>query len=176
MIEKREAMAPEMVDDLSQQICAEILKLPVVKDAGSIGIYLSFRNEVKAEKLFDSLHSQGKLVCTPVVAGTKDIDFVRLDSLSDVKKGPSGVREPTKRECILEDNLDVLIVPGIAFDSHGFRVGWGRGYYDTFLSKSDKLIKIGAAYDFQIIDKIEAEPHDVRMDFVVTEKRVLKFR
>lgn len=176
MVEEREELSQKNVEDLSKQVCENILKLSELKDITAVGIYLSLRNEVMVEKLFEPLHAQGKLICTPIVSGTKNLDFVRLDSLSDLKKGPGGVREPKVKECILETQIEALVIPGIAFDPRGYRVGWGRGYYDTFLSKNPNLIKIGAAYDFQIIDRIEAEDHDIKMDYVVTEKRILKFR
>jgi len=174
MIKKRESMSAEEVDSLSNAICSKLASIPAVRDANSVGIYLSFRNEVCVESLFENFSDEGKRIFAPIVEGDS-IRFARLPSLNDVDVGFRGVKEPRSKNYTGENSIDVFLVPGVAFDKDGFRLGWGRGYYDSFLSNKKEVAKIGIAYDFQIVENCEAEMHDVRMDFVVTERRLLSF-
>lgn len=175
MIAKRSAMPASQAKELSRKICSRVTGIPAIKDSESIGIYISFRNEVLAEMLLASLTAMGKKVFAPVVLNNDRMEFVRLKSLKDTKTGRAGMREPVPKVFAREGSIGVFVVPGVAFDLRGFRVGWGRGHYDRFLSDNGGTAKIGVAYDFQIVGKIDAKPHDVRMDFVATERRLLKF-
>ena len=86
-----------------------------------------------------------------------------------------GLREPVPNpELILPPHaLDVILIPGIAFDRRGHRIGSGKGYYDRFLTRT-QAVRIGLAYDFQVIDRVPAEPHDVKMDWIVTESEMIE--
>lgn len=145
-----------------------------VKESSSIGIYLSFRNEVAVEKLIPLLSSIGKNVFAPVVTGT-GMKFAQIKSAEDSHAGFNGIREPNSKRLAKNDAIGLFIVPGLAFDLSCLRVGWGQGHYDKFLPVNNNAVTIGVAYDFQIVDKIDAKPHDVKMDFVVTEKRILEY-
>lgn len=175
MIEKRNALSRSEIKALSSKICSKILDIPAVKDSKSVGIYLSFRNEVVVDTLLAALSAKGKKVFVPVVSLEGKLKFARLYSHKETVLGIRGTREPKDKRFVKISELDALVIPGLAFDLDGFRVGWGEGYYDRFLFHNKKCVKIGAAYDFQIVKKIEHESHDIKMDFVVTEKRTLRF-
>ena len=96
-----------------------------------------------------------------------------INSMDDMKKGAYGILEPKTVRKADENNIDVILVPGLAFDRNGGRMGFGKGYYDRLL-ESSKAVKIGLCYDFQILEKIPTESHDVPMNFVITEKEILE--
>jgi 5-formyltetrahydrofolate cyclo-ligase len=175
MFAKRYAMSASEVEASSSKICSKILDIPAIKDSGSIGIYLSFRNEVLAERLLGPLSAEGKKVFVPVVLNDGEMKFARLRPLDEMNSGLRGMKEPKEKAFAKEGEIGAFVVPGVAFDLRGFRIGWGKGHYDRFLSRNGNAVKIAPAYDFQVVRRIDAEPHDIRMDFVVTEKRVLKF-
>lgn len=174
IVAKREAMPSSKVKQSSQAICSKLLDLPEIRKSSNIGIYLPIKNEVSVESLLDPLSSSGKKVFAPMVALKGGMRFALLSSLDETTIGSYGIRVPTAKVVAEEDAIDVLIVPGIAFDLRGFRLGWGKGHYDQFLSRNTQAVKIGVAYDFQIVEKIEEQSHDIKMDFVVTEKRLLR--
>lgn len=176
MLKKRGSLSPKEVRELSRKICSKILKLPEIKASKSIGIYLSFRNEVAAEMLLARLSSMGKKVFAPVLSLNGELKFARLHRVKETRPGRGGTREPINREFARSGKIETFIIPGLAFDHKGFRIGLGKGHYDRYLSRNKKPVKIGAAYDFQVVQKFNPEPHDVRMDLVVTEKRVLRFK
>lgn len=173
MISKREAMTSSNVDELSTKICTRILGIKDISASESIGIYLAFRNEVVVDRLFAPLFAAGKKIFAPVVT-SGGVKFGQIKSLTDVHIGFMGVREPNSTSFAKNDSIDLVVVPGLAFDTRCVRVGWGKGHYDKFLASNNNSVTVGAAYDFQVLDKINAKPHDIRMDYVVTEKRVLE--
>ena len=172
MVHRRDAMQKEEASMLSSKICAKIIGLEVVGKCRSVGIYLPFRNEVAVDSVFDTLSYSGKRIYAPFISDGK-MAFAKLESLTDTTKGAYGITEPVAREDET-DLIDVLIVPGLAFDRIGNRIGWGHGYYDSVL-RDMSAIKIGAAYGFQLMrNRIDTDAHDARMDMVVTEDEVVE--
>ncbi|HEC88549.1 MAG TPA: 5-formyltetrahydrofolate cyclo-ligase, partial [Thermoplasmata archaeon] len=105
--------------------------------------------------------------------GKKEIRLSHLKSWKELHTGEYGILEPRKEFLRIENNADIFIIPGIVFDEDGNRIGYGGGYFDRFLSDF-KGKKIALAYEFQIIKKMPNEKHDVKMDFIVTDKRIIK--
>ena len=89
--------------------------------------------------------------------------------------GSFHIEEPTGDDIEDIDNIELIIVPGIAYDNRGNRVGRGKGYYDRLLSRT-KATKIGIGYDFQLVDEIDSEPHDITMDIVITDSRIINIK
>ncbi len=176
MIAKRDRMPPAKASLFSRRICSRILRMQAIKESDSIGIYLSARNEVQAERLLKPLSDNRKKVFAPVVLARNSMKFSRLKSAAETIRGFKGMREPIQRKFARKGSIKAFIVPGAAFDLNGHRLGWGGGHYDQFFSRNEGAVKIGVAYDFQIVDKIPHEMHDVKMDFIVTEKRTIKLR
>ncbi len=157
----------------SLDICSKVLSLPPVSNSGSIGIYLSFRNEVAAETLLNYILESGRQAFAPLVSDG-GLKFAKIASLKDTIPSGKGPREPNSKAFAGKGSIGAYLVPGVAFDMHGNRVGWGSGHYDRFLSECSSAVKIGLAYDFQVVDLVGSEPHDVKMDLIVTEKRVIR--
>jgi 5-formyltetrahydrofolate cyclo-ligase len=174
----REAMDESEVQRRSAKIIDTIVKLPVFKRAKTVMVYLNFKNEVDSLKMIEESFKAGKKVLIPYC--TKEnmelIPSELNDIESEIVKGKNGYLQ-TKKECVKPvplDEIDLIIVPGIAFDRRCYRLGFGAGYYDRFLKKLNfEKPTIGVCYDFQIIHSIPTEPHDVPLDFVITEERIL---
>ena len=136
---------------------------------GSFFIYNSFGDEADTHKITAQLLAMGKSVYLPRVEG-KNIVAVPYGAL---KKGAYGIEEPTGEPYF--GRIDVAVVPLLAINSRGYRLGYGGGYYDRFLANQGKTaLKIGICYDFQIVDKIPAEGHDVPADAIVTDARIFR--
>jgi 5-formyltetrahydrofolate cyclo-ligase len=174
----REDMDQSEVERLSEKIIDTVLKLPVFKRAETVMVYLNFKNEVDSLKMIEESYKAGKKVVIPYC--TKETMEIIPSELNDIEteivKGKNGYLQ-TKKDCVkpvpIED-IDLIVVPGIAFDKRCYRLGFGAGYYDRFLRKLNfEKPTIGLCYDFQIIHSIPVEEHDVPLDFVITEERIL---
>ena len=160
----RNQMDSESVSTLSQIITKKVLNLDNIKSLHTFMVYKSFRNEVATQGIIDGLLSLGKTICYPVTFKDKMIAALPLSNEFTVSK--LGVLEP--KEYIALDRVDAVIVPMIACDKNKNRIGFGKGYYDKFLSNNSAL-KIGVCYEFQVVDKIETNPWDIPLDIIVTE-------
>ena len=144
-----------------------------------IALYSATRNEVETEPLFTYLKDQAKTLVFPrnYSVPHKKLKFYTVSSLSELKRGKFGILEPEEnpqKEVQLSD-IHVYFIPGVAFDVMGNRIGYGSGYYDRALSFiGHKTLKIGLVYDFQVMEKVVYQKHDVAMDKVVTEKRIIE--
>lgn len=143
--------------------------------------YVSFGNEVYTHQLIKKWMGEGKQVSVPCIVNNikeqRNMHAIKINSFDELKTNKYGILEPTLMDCniVYPEMLDVVIVPGIAFDIYKNRMGFGAGYYDRFLSNvSGECKKIGICFDFQVLDKIPYEEHDVPLDMLVTENRIIK--
>lgn len=173
ILDKRLGLGRIAVDKLSRAVCQGLLNLDELKKAHTFAIYLPASNEVDTKGIIDHLLKNRKAVNVPAFKG-KDYIFVKFSNWHDLEKGPYGILQPRNPKRTSIKNLEFVIVPGVAFSKEGVRLGYGKGVYDQLLWQS-KAIKIGLAYEFQVIDKLPREKHDLKMDMVVTEARIYKF-
>lgn len=150
-----------------------------ISTSSTIMTYLDFNNEVKTDYMINKLIDMNKSVLVPItIKEKKQLLPSRVKNLSlDVQLGSYGIREPKNEFIRLYDptSIDVLIVPAVAFDINKYRLGYGGGFYDRFIeSLRDDTLIIGIAFDFQVFDIIPKEPHDAKMDLIITESKVLK--
>lgn len=142
-----------------------------------IALYVPIRNEVETDDLYRLSLRAGKRVLYPAVSD-KTLVFRQVDDVSDLRQGAFGIMEP-KNSCRAVDpaEADLIVVPGVAFDMSGRRIGYGKGYYDSALHSLEGMGKLlGICFDFQLVEEIVSEPHDVLMDGVVTEHRQIACR
>lgn len=178
ILEKRNALTTEEITEAEKLIINNLMELEHFKQAKNVFCYLSFRSEVPTQAVIRYCQQQGKSLYIPAcVDETKEMIISLYDS--EVKLEPSkyGVLEPNKDTIKIVDRniLDVAIMPGAVFDVKGYRIGYGAGYYDKFYARTDKQIyKIALAYSFQIIDNVPKDDFDVPVDYIVTEKAVVK--
>lgn len=146
----------------------------ICEDFSKIFTYISYGSEVNTLHFIETMLKKGKEIYVPVCR-TKNCTMAasQITSLKNLTKNSYGILEPDQ---IINENamFDAIIFPGAAFDLSGSRIGYGKGYYDRFMSKLDyKPKKIGICYDFQLLKKIPSEAHDVKMDLIITEDRTV---
>ncbi len=155
----------------NKNIRYKLFSMEEFKKAKTISIYISRKNEVDTKEIIKKAFEMNKMICVPSMKNKPCMCLI-TEKYNIHEHTPLLVDKNTKK--VKPEDLDIIIVPGIAFDEKGRRIGSGKGYYDTFLSelKGKKPI-IALAFDFQIVDEIPSEPHDVHMDKIVTEKRII---
>lgn len=176
ILEKRQQLDPRFVRDASEKIEDSFLSLEEFNLAERVGLYSAFRNEVETAGIFAKAHAFRKEVYYPAVdKGTKEIRFYRVKSLKDLEAGFGGILEPKKKSHALKNTnfLNLIVVPGIAFDKMGSRIGFGLGVYDKLLAPF-RGKRVALAYEFQICDLLPVLTRDQRMDIIVTEERMLR--
>jgi 5-formyltetrahydrofolate cyclo-ligase len=171
------ALSAEQRQDWSTRVTQRILELPEYKQARVIMVFLSFSKEYDTDPLIIHGLSTGKIVCAPKVDWrTWKMEPVKLQSPNDVVKDVHGLREPTGDEKIEVDRIDLVLVPGIAFDPYGHRVGRGGGFYDAFLSRTDlRAVKLAPTFDFQIRPAVPFDRHDQPVNLLLTPTKTLYF-
>ena len=133
----------------------------------TILLYNALSDEVPTQALMDQLVAQGKTVLLPCVINDTDMELRRYTGPQDLQTGSFGIQEPTGELFTDYDAIDVAIVPGMAFDAEGHRLGRGKGYYDRFLSRIPHLYKIGLCFSWQLVDHVPCDEHDIVMDEVI---------
>ena len=169
---ERRSLSPDFIKSASEQIKNTLMCLDCIKNAQLMMVYLSAFREPDTFALISELLNSGKEICVPVSnVDTFTITPSRIISLDELIKGAYGIYEPKEIISVPTHRIDVALIPGIAFSPTGDRLGFGKGYYDRFLEEFNG-IKIGVGYDFQITDNIPTDKHDIRMDMIITEKRI----
>ncbi|HEX9062777.1 MAG TPA: 5-formyltetrahydrofolate cyclo-ligase [Clostridia bacterium] len=174
---KRKAFSANEVYDKSRIIRERLLALSEYRKCQTFMCYVSYKNEVDTEEMIRHLLKDGKRVFLPrIMSDKKDIEAVEIkDFDKDLKKGTFGIMEPfcSSKECA--GDIDMIIIPGVAYDVNKNRLGYGGGYYDRFLRgvKSSSL-KLGLSYDELVYESLPVEEHDIKVDIIITEKRIIK--
>lgn len=160
----------------SDAITTALLARPEFQRAAEVAGFLSLPQEIDTGPLLDTCHRLGKRVCVPAWdPDARTYTLVRLAPGAAVSAGPHGVPEPATCEAVAPSQVDFAVVPGLAFDAHGGRLGYGRGYYDRILAAcTPACVKAGVCYAWQVWpEDLPLTAHDVRMNLVVTERGVL---
>ncbi|WP_457622188.1 5-formyltetrahydrofolate cyclo-ligase [Persephonella sp.] len=160
----------EKAEEDALRIKERFLQLKDVKRAESILLYYPHKNEVNTIPIIEELLKTEKIVLLPRVKD-QDIIPIRIFDLSGLKKGYAGIPEPEGNPFPV-DRIDIIVVPAVAYDLNGHRLGYGKGYYDRLLKKV-KALKVGLAYDFQVVEKLPVEPHDIPVDLIITPTRTI---
>ena len=150
-----------------EQSPCEVLLLEKLHLYKVIMLYSALPDEVPTQTLMAALVAQGKTVLLPRVINEKDMELRRYTGPQDLQAGAYGIMEPTGERFTDHEAIDVAIVPGMAFDTEGHRLGRGKGYYDRFLSRVPYLHKIGLCFSWQIVDCVPCDEHDIVMDEVI---------
>jgi 5-formyltetrahydrofolate cyclo-ligase len=187
MISERKRLSSEFIAAAGAAVRDRLINFEPFAKAHMIMTYIDAKNELPTRSIIAECFSRGIRVCVPKVLYKTGQRLIRAYEIRDISKdlrqGSFGILEPffiddveqIKREIIMSD-MDIILVPGVAFDVNGNRIGYGAGYYDRFfkeVNKNSKCLKIGLCFDYQLIDQIDADTHDVPVDCVFTEKRAL---
>ena len=157
--------------EITHRLCSH----PVWQDARVVALYSSLPSEPDTSDIFRLAKASKKKVLFPKVAG-KQLLFFEVEKKEDLEKNFMGIMEP-KSSCIevSSQDMDLILVPGVGFDRQGQRLGRGLGLYDRYLSTlPSKVCRIGLYFSFQEIHKIYTEPHDQRLDLIITEKELIR--
>ena len=172
--QKRRMLTVEMVRESSDQVVALIEQLPAFQAAQTVLIYYPTRNEIDVLSLIKK-HKRTKTFLFPVVKG-RSMDACPYEGNEKMHRGKYNIPEPTTAP--YAGKIDLTIVPGLAFDAKGNRLGRGGGYYDRFISatKSQSLL-VGVGYDFQMVDSVPTNLFDKHMNYVVSPaKGIIKIK
>lgn len=176
LLKKRKSLSNLDVLKKSSQIEKRLFKMNEYKKSQMILYYISYDNEVCTHYMIKNSLLEGKNVVVPL-SNKKNITLIlsKLDKWDDLKIGSYNILEP-KKEYIKRasiDKIDLIIVPGVGFDKRGNRIGHGIGYFDKLLQDSNYASHIGLAFELQIVDSISTEKHDISVNKIITEKRII---
>jgi 5-formyltetrahydrofolate cyclo-ligase len=177
MLARRRQMSSSERYTASALIQQALTSLPVFVSAQVVALYHAIDNEVATGGLISAAREAGKDILLPAVCGAT-LHFRKVDDEQLLIPGAFDIAEPpADAPAVGIDSIDLVLVPGIVFDLQGRRIGYGKGYYDRTLHDWEgQGHLIGLCYDFQLVDQIEGEPHDVEMDLILTEKRLVVTR
>lgn len=178
---KRETLSKEQVMEKSQNIFNQLYKHPLYKSANTIMTYVSIGKEVDTHNFIQRAIKEGKRIVVPVCKPeTREMIASHIiDFENDLQEGYWGLLEPKKEtlRAISSNEIDLILVPGLAFTKSGHRLGHGGGYYDRFLSSLTRDVpSIALAYELQLVDHLPVEDFDLPMKYIMTEKEFIKCR
>ena len=164
--EQKRAMTPLQIESASQKLAELFLKTEQYRHAKTLYGYLPYNQEVRTVPILVQALADGKKVAVPKIYGD-EMRFIYLPDLSQVEKGYSGIPEPVADGPEGDDPTALVLMPGIAFDEEGHRIGYGGGYYDKFLAKEPDHPTVALCYDFQMVKELPTEEFDIPVDLVL---------
>ncbi len=136
--------------------------------AHTLLLYNALPDEVQTQSLIEELTAEGRTVLLPKVTSDTEMELRRYSGRGDLTLGAFGIMEPTGELFTSYDEIEVAVIPGMAFDKEGHRLGRGKGYYDRMLHKMPEVYKIGICQSWQMVEKVPTDEHDITMDCVVS--------
>ena len=164
--EKKRAMTEAQIEEKSRRLGQLFADSELYRKAKTIYGYLPYNQEVRTVPMLLRALADGKRVAVPKVYGD-EMKFIYLDDLSAVEKGYAGIPEPVADEPVADDETALVLMPGLAFDPQGHRIGYGGGFYDKFLSKEPNHPTVALCYDFQMRPELKTEEFDIPVDQVL---------
>ncbi|MBO5033870.1 MAG: 5-formyltetrahydrofolate cyclo-ligase [Lachnospiraceae bacterium] len=180
ILEVRKGLSDEEASSKSAAIVQKVMKTPEYEEADNILLYADYCHEVMTRGIFEDAILRKKRVYFPKSDNlTNTMEFYQVVSVRQLEKGYRGIPEPREDTQLRykfypkEDTL--IIMPGVAFDTSGYRIGYGKGFYDRYLVNKRQLSTMALAYACQIVDEIPKDVHDIKMDKIVTEEIIYSF-
>jgi len=171
-LDTRLKMDDGLIEKHSISICSNISLSRPYKKAIVVGLYYPVRSEVDVMYLLDNA---SKRVVFPRVKG-EHLEFAKADAMENFKKGSYGIPEPLHADVIDIKDINLILVPGIVFDRNGYRLGYGKGFYDRLLSGYPDIVSMGVCCDEFVLESLQRDPWDTRVDYIVTQSGVFKTR
>jgi len=168
----RKALTDSYRATASSKMLDAVCQLPVYRSAHTVFLYASMPEEVQLYGLMRQALMDGKTVCLPLITGKGTMEAVSFSSLDDLVAGDYGILtvDPAKRKIVPAEEIDLILVPGAAFDREGGRLGLGAGFYDRFMTeKAPQGYRCAMAFSCQLVEKVPMEPHDVAVQYIITE-------
>ncbi|MGD9551656.1 MAG: 5-formyltetrahydrofolate cyclo-ligase [Candidatus Caldatribacteriota bacterium] len=181
MLLKRKKLSAEYILKNSKIIADNLMKLDIYQQSTNIMLYVATKSEVQTWEIIKSAQKDKKNIFIPLIIRGSNMVFPSLvkDFEKELIRGDLGIFQPSKEFYRLcpPNILDLVIVPGVAFTVQGYRLGRGGGYYDHFLSQLEpRTISVALAFEMQILTEIPVEEKDIPVDYIITEKRIIKIR
>ncbi|MFQ6067347.1 MAG: 5-formyltetrahydrofolate cyclo-ligase [bacterium] len=174
----RRSQSSQTIARKSKEIKQRLLGTDEFLQAGTILFYLALADEVQTERMVEHSLKLGKRVAVPLIDSQNN--QILISELKDPKRelelGTLGIFQPKKNfyRPLTTEALELVIVPGVVFDKEGNRLGFGKGFYDRFLKQlPHRTRSIALAFELQLVDNIRPQPHDVPVDYIITEKRII---
>lgn len=169
MLKRRQLLSPQQAEEMSRKIVLRLDQFEPLNKAGTIMAYASIKNEVDLEPWLELMVRNKKKILLPRVDGS-ELQAVPWQGWENCSKGAFNIKEPRGMPCDPGD-INAVLVPGVAFDRRGYRLGYGRGYYDRFLRRlSPAVLLCGTAYEFQLVESIFPDENDVPLHWIITEQ------
>lgn len=175
MRRKRATISPEAARAGARAAAERFAGLPetarVIAAGGMVAVYAAMRHEISADPIADALAERGVTLAYPrVVPGTRRLVFHRVADRGELRMGTFSILEPDASAPVAPvERIDLFVVPALAFDRAGNRLGWGAGHYDTTLNDNLEAPRVGLAYESQIVDHVPSGAHDLPMHVIVTD-------
>lgn len=163
---QKRAMTEADILRRSEILAEKFARSDAYRAAKTIYGYLPYNQEVRTVPMLQRALDEGKRVAVPKVYGD-DMKFIYLDDLSQVAKGYAGIPEPVADGPVAQVETALVLMPGLAFDPAGHRIGYGGGFYDKFLAREPHHPTVALCYDFQVIEHLETEEFDIPVDQVI---------
>ena len=163
---RKRAMTEEEIERRSRSLCQKFLESDASRACRTLYGYLPYNQEVRTVPILAQALADGKQVAVPKVYGD-DMKFIVLADLTQVSKGYAGIPEPIADAPVAEDETALVLMPGLAFDPQGHRIGYGGGFYDKFLSREPNHPTLALCYEFQMVEHLETEEFDIPVDTVI---------
>ena len=164
--ERKRAMTEAEIQSRSEALAQLLYASEAYRNAKTIYGYLPYNQEVRTVPMLEQALRDGKQVAVPKVFGD-EMKFLYLQDLTQVAKGYAGIPEPIADEPVAEDKTALVLMPGLAFDPQGHRIGYGGGFYDKFLSREPNHPTLALCYEFQMVEHLETEEFDIPVDTVI---------
>lgn len=164
--ERKRAMTEEEIVSRSEKLGVLFAQSEAYKNAKTIYGYLPYNQEVRTVPMLEQALKDGKKVAVPKIYGD-EMKFLYLDDLTKVSKGYAGIPEPIADGPVADDETALVLMPGLAFDPQGHRIGYGGGFYDKFLAAEPNHPTLALCYEFQLLPELDTEEHDIPVDTVL---------
>ena len=164
--ELKRAMTPEQIEAASEKLGKLFAQSPLYRQASTIYGYLPYNQEVRTVPMLEQAIRDGKRVAVPKVYGD-EMRFIYIKDFSRVEKGYASIPEPVDDGPVADDPTALVLMPGLAFDPEGHRIGYGGGFYDRFLAAEPDHPTLALCYSFQMLPKLETEEFDIPVDCVL---------
>ena len=163
---RKRAMTEEEITEKSVRLGQLFRASHWYQEADTIYGYLPYNQEVRTVPMLEQALKDGKKVAVPKVYGD-EMKFLYLDDLTKVSKGYAGIPEPIADGPVADDETALVLMPGLAFDPQGHRIGYGGGFYDKFLAAEPNHPTLALCYEFQLLPELDTEEHDIPVDTVL---------
>lgn len=164
--QQKQAMTPEQIEEKSRLLAEKFLQSELYRSAKTVYGYLPYNQEVRTVPMLAQALKDGKQVAVPKCYG-EEMRFIVLSDLSAVAPGYCNIPEPIADDPVADDPTALVLMPGLAFDPAGHRIGYGGGFYDKFLAAEPGHPTLALCYDFQVFPQLQTDDHDIPVDLVL---------